>query len=67
MNIDEIKKDRKKIVSAIEKNEALFVATPVHSDVSLYYMKSCLDLQKECLLNKANITFQLMKSSICFI
>lgn len=64
MNIDEIKKDRKETVSAIEKNEALFVATPVHSDVSLYYMKSCLDLQKECLLNKTNITFQLMKSSL---
>jgi len=27
-------------------------------------MKSCLDLQKECLLNNINIIFQLMKSSL---
>ena len=27
-------------------------------------MKSCLDLQKECLLNNTNISFQLMKSSL---
>jgi hypothetical protein len=27
-------------------------------------MKACLDLQKECILNKIKITFQLMKSSL---
>jgi len=27
-------------------------------------MKACLDLQKECILNKTKITFQLMKSSL---
>ena len=40
------------------------ICTPVHSDVSIHYMKACLDLQKECILNKIKITFQLMKSSL---
>tara|TARA_R100000455_G_C6271265_1_gene127415 strand:- start:917 stop:1675 length:759 start_codon:yes stop_codon:yes gene_type:complete len=47
----------------INKNH-LMVCTPVHSDVSIHYMKACLDLQKECILNKTKITFQLMKSSL---
>ena len=42
----------------------LMVCTPVHSEVSIHYMKACLDLQKECILNKTKITFQLMKSSL---
>ena len=48
----------------LKKSKGLYVGTPVHSEVSLHYMKSCLDLQKECLLNGTNITFQLMKSSL---
>ena len=47
----------------INKNH-LMVCTPVHSDVSIHYMKACLDLQKEAILNKTKITFQLMKSSL---
>ena len=47
----------------INKNH-LMVCTPVHSDVSIHFMKACLDLQKECILNKTKITFQLMKSSL---
>lgn len=47
----------------INKNH-LMVCTPVHSEVSIHYMKACLDLQKECILNKTKITFQLMKSSL---
>ena len=47
----------------INKNH-LMVCTPVHSDVSIHYMKACLDLQKESILNKTKITFQLMKSSL---
>ena len=47
----------------INKNH-MMVCTPVHSDVSIHYMKACLDLQKECILNKTKITFQLMKSSL---
>ena len=42
----------------------LMICTPVHSEVSIHYMKACLDLQKECILNKTKITFQLMKSSL---
>jgi len=53
-----------KKLAAIKKSKGLFICTPIHSDVCLHYMKSCLDLQKECLLNNTNITFQLMKSSL---
>jgi len=45
-------------------NKELMVCTPVHSNVSIHFMKACLDLQKECLLNKIKVTFQLMKSSL---
>tara|TARA_R100000278_G_scaffold39940_2_gene35067 strand:+ start:6342 stop:7100 length:759 start_codon:yes stop_codon:yes gene_type:complete len=51
-------------VSNETKTDSLMVCTPVHSDVSMHYMKACLDLQKECLLNKINISFNLMKSSL---
>jgi len=61
-NKEEEKRDQR--VEALKKSEGLFVCTPVHSEVCLHYMKSCLDLQKECLLNHTNITFQLMKSSL---
>ena len=47
----------------IDKNHFM-VCTPVHSDVSIHYMRACLDLQKECILNKTKVTFQLMKSSL---
>ena len=47
----------------INKNH-LMVCTPVHSDVSIHFMRACLDLQKECILNKTKVTFQLMKSSL---
>lgn len=46
------------------KNNHFMVCTPVHSEVSIHFMKACLDLQKECLLNKVKVTFQLMKSSL---
>ncbi len=51
-------------LAALKKSKGLMVCTPVHSEVCLHYMKSSLDLQKECLLNNTNITFQLMKSSL---
>ena len=59
---EEEKRDKK--IEALAKSKGLFVATPVHSEVCLHYMKSCLDLQKECLLNSTSITFQLLKSSL---
>jgi hypothetical protein len=65
MNINkEEKKAKEEKLEKIKKSKALFVGTPVHSEVSLHFMKSCLDLQKECLLNNTNISFQLMKSSL---
>lgn len=56
------KEDKLKQIKA--SGDSLFVATPVHSMCDLHYMKSCLDLQKECLLHNVNITFQIMQSSL---
>ena len=41
-----LKEDRKQQkLKELKKSEGLFIGTPIHSDVSLHYMKSCLDLQ----------------------
>lgn len=42
----------------------LHVATPVHSEVSIHYAQSLLELQKQCWKKKMRCTFQLMKSSL---
>ena len=42
----------------------IFVATPVHSDVSIHYFKACLEFQKECFVRKIPAMFQVMKSSL---
>ncbi len=42
----------------------IFLATPVHSDVSIHYTQSLLEFQKYCFENKIKITFQLFKSSL---
>ena len=42
----------------------IFVATPVHSDVSIHYFKACLEFQKECFVRKLPVMFQVMKSSL---
>jgi len=42
----------------------LFVATPVHSEVSIHYFKACLEFQKECFVRKIPVMFQVMKSSL---
>ena len=52
-----MKRNDKKVKEVANSNESLFVATPVHSQVSLHYMKSCLDLQKDCLFNNLNLPF----------
>lgn len=46
------------------KDIIIFVATPVHSDVSIHYTQSLLKLQQYCLLNGIKISFSLMKSSL---
>jgi hypothetical protein len=45
-------------------NISIFVATPVHSDVSIYYFKACLEFQKDCIARKIPVMFQVMKSSL---
>jgi len=42
----------------------IFVATPVHSEVSIHYFKACLEFQKECFVRKIPVMFQVMKSSL---
>ena len=46
------------------KEIKLFVATPVHSDVSIHYMQSMLKFQAECLSKSIHITIDMMKSSL---
>ena len=42
----------------------LYVATPVHSDVSIHYMQSVVRLQAECYKNNIEFTLDMMKSSL---
>lgn len=51
-------------MSVFEKPIELYIGTPVHSDVSIYYVVTCLDLQKECIKNGIPINFQFCKSSL---
>ena len=47
------------------KEISIFLATPVHSDVSIHYAQSLLTLQQELILKyKIKISFALMKSSL---
>ena len=43
---------------------SIFLATPVHSDVSIHYAQSLIEFQKFCYEKKIGITFQLFKSSL---
>jgi hypothetical protein len=42
----------------------IYVATPVHDQVSIHFTQSILDFQKYCFQNKLKVTFQLVKSSL---
>jgi hypothetical protein len=46
------------------KKFSIFVATPVHSEVSIHYFQACLEFQKHCLKNDVLASFQVMKSSL---
>jgi hypothetical protein len=51
--------------SWLEKNKIkLFVATPVHSQVSIHFMQSVFKLQAKCYEHHVPIMLQLMKSSL---
>ena len=39
----------------------IYVATPVHDQVSIHFTQSILDFQKYCFQNKLKVTFQLVK------
>ncbi len=43
---------------------SIFVATPVHSDVSIHYTQSLLEFQRYCYEKRIGVTFQLFKSSL---
>jgi hypothetical protein len=46
------------------KPYSIMVATPVHSDVSIHYTQSLLELQKWCIKNHVWLEFNIMKSSL---
>jgi hypothetical protein len=54
----------KELKSSTKKGHSIFVATPVHSDVSIHYVQACLEFQKYCMKNNVMVMFQLMKSSL---
>jgi len=46
------------------KKPVIFLATPVHSEVSIHYVQSLLTLQQECMKKGILISFALLKSSL---
>ena len=46
------------------KNLQLFVATPVHSEVSIHYTQALIELQQMCFKKKLKVSFHLIKSSL---
>ena len=53
-----------KPLSKNKKDYSIFVATPVHSDVSLHYTQALLEFQKYSYDKGVETQFQLMKSSL---
>jgi hypothetical protein len=56
--------EKKETSTVNTKDLCIFVATPVHGDVSIHYTQSILKLQQFCLQNNIKISFSLMKSSL---
>ena len=54
INLNTVTKDVKKI----------FVATPVHGDVSMHYCQAALSFQRDCMQKNILISFSLLKSSL---
>jgi len=46
------------------KNFEVFVATPVHSDVSIHFTQALIEFQKDCFNKKLKVSFHLVKSSL---
>jgi len=43
---------------------SIFVATPVHSEVSIHFCQALLEFQQYCFARKVRVQFQLLKSSL---
>ena len=63
-SIKPIWKDKKFVLEKEESPYNLFVATPVHSEVSIHYTQALLEFQKECFVRNIKVTFCIMKSSL---
>ena len=48
----------------IYKKYEIFVATPVHSEVSIHYTQALIEFQKLCFKKKLSVSFHLIKSSL---
>ena len=46
------------------KDLEIFVATPVHSEVSIHYTQALIEFQQECFNKKLKVSFHLIKSSL---
>ena len=53
--------NKTKTINQETKKFSVFVATPVHSEVSIHYAQACLEFQKHCMKNNVMVMFQLMK------
>ena len=61
--VEPIWDEKKKIPKEITPFK-LYVATPCHSEVSLHYVQSLLDLSRLCHMNKINVDLCILKSSL---
>ena len=46
------------------KDFEIFVATPVHSEVSIHYTQALIEFQQECFKKKLKVSFHLIKSPL---
>ena len=47
-----------------ERKLGIYVATPVHSNVSIHYTQSLLEFQKACMKKGVKVMFEMIKSSL---
>ena len=52
-------------LNTVTKNvKKIFVATPVHGDVSMHYCQAALSFQRDCMQKNILVSFSLLKSSL---
>lgn len=62
-----VKKEPVKNISELDlsvEQFSIFVATPVHSEVSIHYCQALLEFQQYCFARRVPVQFQLLKSSL---